>query len=327
MVTHSPTLTPTQRQTLAWVAAMLMLWTPQTNLLLRDCAWLEDHHAHVGGTVWLNMPEMGVEGLAEVLAIEPCPPLEEGEGRLVTGTFRHTSGEVYDLKLESESKPIGVTATHPFWSVNRREWVSGIDLEVGETLKTLEGTTVVESRRKRTEQETVFNIEVEGDHVYRVGESGVLVHNASWNRAQIQQGGTGYSEYAEPARDYRVNQGGVFVQGWRNLGAVVYKDPSGTRKRHPTTAFVIGRTTNPAEHAEQRIRDYLEASGYTNCSIKVIELFTERTPCRSCEGALDEIAGLSTDDFTVLWIGPLGADANGQPRLVAAYASIGLPLT
>ena len=120
MLPHSPAPTPTQRQTLAWVAAMLLLWTPQSNLLLRDCAWLEDNHAYVGGTVWLNMPEMGVEGLAEVLAIEPCPPLEEGEGRLVTGTFRHTSGEVYDLKLESESKPIGVTATHPFWSLIER---------------------------------------------------------------------------------------------------------------------------------------------------------------------------------------------------------------
>ena len=160
---------------------MLMLWTPQTNLLLRDCGWLEDHGAHVGGTVWLNMPEMGVEGLAEVLAIEPCPPLEEGEGRLVTGTFATPSGEVYDLKLESESKPIGVTATHPFWRVDRREWVSAIDLEIGETLKTLEGTTVVESIEKRPECETVYNIEVEGDHCYRVGESGVLVHNSSPN--------------------------------------------------------------------------------------------------------------------------------------------------
>lgn len=57
--------------------------------------------------------------------------------------------------------------------------MSAIDLEIGETLKTLEGTTVVESRSKREEPETVYNIEVEGDHCYRVGESGVLVHNAS----------------------------------------------------------------------------------------------------------------------------------------------------
>ena len=100
------------------------------------------------------MKKMGAEGQAEALAIEPCPATEpadrpgrmKGEGgsvrngasRLVTGTFRHTSGEVYDLKLESESKPIGVTASHPFWSVDRNGWVSAVDLEIGETLKTLD---------------------------------------------------------------------------------------------------------------------------------------------------------------------------------------------
>lgn len=54
-----------------------------------------------------------------------------------------------------------------------------LDLKIGETLTTLEGTTVVESLERRSEPEPVYNIEVEGDHVYRVGESGVLVHNTS----------------------------------------------------------------------------------------------------------------------------------------------------
>ncbi|QDU93267.1 DNA/RNA non-specific endonuclease [Lignipirellula cremea] len=154
--------------------------------LLRSPDWIEDYGAHVGGYVYLDMPEMGAEGLAEVLAIEPAPEIEPlpagcdpSEYRLVTGTFKHTSGEVYDLKLASESKPIGVTGSHPFWSVDREAWVSVLDLEIGETLKTLDGTTVVESLVRRPGSEPVYNIEVEGDHVYRVGESGVLVHNAS----------------------------------------------------------------------------------------------------------------------------------------------------
>ena len=176
---HSHQRSLTQMQTIVWLALSLALASPQSNVLLRSLDWIADYGAHAGGSVFLDMPEMGVEGQAEVLAIEPCAPLEEGEGRLVTGTFKHTSGEVYDLKLESESKPIGVTATHPFWSVDREAWVSAIDLEIGETLKTLVGTTVVESRSKREEPETVYNIEVEGDHCYRVGESGVLVHNNS----------------------------------------------------------------------------------------------------------------------------------------------------
>ncbi len=128
--------------------------------------------------MWLNMPEMGACGEAEVLDIGPAQVYDVRSG-LVTGTFRHTSGEVYDLKLASESKPIGVTGSHPFWSVSREAWVSVLDLEIGETLKTLEGTTVVESRVRRLEPEPVYNIEVEGDLCYRVGESGVLVHNSS----------------------------------------------------------------------------------------------------------------------------------------------------
>ena len=151
--------------------------------LLRSGQWLADHGAQLGGGIFLNMPEMSVEGQAEVLAIEPCPPLEPGEGRLITGAFRHASGEVYDLKLAGESKPIGVTATHPFWSCDRNTWVSAIDLHTGETLKTLVGTTVVESRRKRAVCEPVYNIEVGCDHAYKVGESGVLAHNNSADEA------------------------------------------------------------------------------------------------------------------------------------------------
>jgi hypothetical protein len=76
--------------------------------------------------------------------------------------------------------PLGVTGTHSFWSVDRNDWVSASDLKIGETLKTLTGTIVVESMTQREETETVYNIEVETDHVYRVGDSGVLVHNVSF---------------------------------------------------------------------------------------------------------------------------------------------------
>ena len=148
--------------------------------MLRSHDWIEDYGAHVGGTVFLDIPEMGVEGLADVIAIEPVPEIEpfpkgcdSNEYDLVTVTFRHTSDEVYDLELESEKESIGVTGTHQFWSVSRREWGSVLDLEIGETLKTLEGTTIVESLERRPESEPVYNIEVEADHVYLVGESGV----------------------------------------------------------------------------------------------------------------------------------------------------------
>ena len=152
--------------------------------LIRFAAWLESQGAELGQELFLDFPDMGVQGWVRVLEIRPCPPLElPGTGRclsqLITGTFRHSSGEVYDLKLQSESKPIGVTATHPFWSEDRKRFVSAEDLRIGETLQTWDGTTVVESFVRRPGCEPVYNLEVEGDHVYRVGDSGILVHNAS----------------------------------------------------------------------------------------------------------------------------------------------------
>ncbi len=315
MVTHSPTLTPTQRQTLAWVAAMLMLWTPQTNLLLRDCAWLKDNHAYVGGTVWLNMPEMGVEGLAEVLAIEPCPPLEEGEGRLVTGTFRHTSGEVYDLKLESESNPIGVTATHPFWSVDREEWISAIDLEIGETLKTLEGTTVVESFEKRGDSEPVYNIEVSEDHIYRVGESAVLVHNASVpTDSEIEAG----------AKAYRIAHS--LQSGRRNLAGIVFSVCGGDIESLPSnfpSSFIISGPALPGEgyrsgDSEREIERQLTADpriDSMNNVITITYLFTERSVCRTCQRtAIPSIEDKNGGPFTIKFFVQDGAGSAQRLR-------------
>src|SRR4051794_37618623 len=126
------------------------------------------------------MPEMGVRGHALVTSIEPCPEIPQGEGRLVTGTFRHSRGIVYDLWVEGEQEPLGVTGTHPFWSVDRDGWVCAKDLKKDERLQALDGTTPrAKGLTLREEPEEFFNIEVDGDHVYRVGRQGLLLHNGS----------------------------------------------------------------------------------------------------------------------------------------------------
>ena len=51
---------------------------------------------------------------------------------------------------------------------------------IGEQLQAEDGRTPkVLSRALRAEPEPVYNIEVDGDHCYRVGRQGLLVHNAS----------------------------------------------------------------------------------------------------------------------------------------------------
>ena len=113
----------------------------------------------------------------------------------------------FDLQLEGESETIGVTGTHPFWSVDRSDWTPAAQLQVGETLKTLDGTTTVERIKKRQKSESVYNIEVGTDHVYRIGNSGILVHNDSAGRMsfQVQWGtngnGPAFSDTVEGTED------------------------------------------------------------------------------------------------------------------------------
>ena len=148
--------------------------------LIRSVGWIREQRVAVGTLVFLAEPREKVHGHATVRGIRPCPPSERWGDHLQIGEFIPWPCRVGDLKITSESKPIGVTPNHPFWSPDRNEWVPAGRLEPGERVKTWDGTAAVEwyVMRERPE-EAVYNIEVEGDHVYRVGESGVLVHNSS----------------------------------------------------------------------------------------------------------------------------------------------------
>jgi hypothetical protein len=121
---------------------------------------------------------MGAVGWALVESVDPCPPLE-GEGALVTGVFRHRRGRLWDLQVEGEERPLGATGAHPLWSVDRSAWVAAAEFEVGERLLGLRGPARLLGRTLRPDDEPVYNIEVEGDHCYRVGQQGLLVHNQS----------------------------------------------------------------------------------------------------------------------------------------------------
>ncbi len=150
-----------------------------TATLLRPAAWVEDEGAVIGETIFLNLPEIGIEGPAQVVSIEetfvvPSP------GRLITGIFRHTSGEILDLQIEGEHHPLVTTKSHPFWSVDREDWIAAQDLQPGELLLNDRNQAVLlESITERDEPAEVYNLEIDGDHCYRVGEQGLLVHNAS----------------------------------------------------------------------------------------------------------------------------------------------------
>ncbi|WP_436717016.1 HNH/ENDO VII family nuclease [Roseiconus lacunae] len=132
-----------------------------------------------GVTVQVDLPEMGASGTAFVRAVNPCPPIRSGEGQPVTATFAHRSTTpILDVVFEGESKPIGVTDNHLFWSIDRQRFIPIGQMAIGERVQTHSGETKrIEGRLPRPGPQVVYNLEVYGEHVYFVGQQGVLAHN------------------------------------------------------------------------------------------------------------------------------------------------------
>ncbi len=146
--------------------------------MVQSLSWLKAFDAKIGRTIDLDLPEVGAVGEATVVAIEPCPPIPPGNGNLVTALFKHHAKQALNLHVANSSEPIGVTPNHPIWSEDRQAFVFAGQLQPGERLRTRTGeTTTIVGVMPRPGPEPVYNLQVHGEHVYRVGTAGLLVHN------------------------------------------------------------------------------------------------------------------------------------------------------
>ena len=158
--------------------------------LLRSRNWLDSGETSVAKEadesgkkveiphVWLELPEMETVGWAELINVSEIDAYTEGSGNLVTGTFCHLAPQIIDLHIE-DIDPIGCTPNHPFWSVDRQDFIDAGELYEGEQVQLYSGETKrVTQKLARPGPELVYNIEVFGEHVYHVTSDGVLVHNA-----------------------------------------------------------------------------------------------------------------------------------------------------
>ena len=145
---------------------------------IRPRAWIDSLGLVKGARIDLAVPELGIDGLAEVTAVRDCPPIAEGEGRVVTGRFvTRDVANVVRITLASGTE-IRATDVHPVWSIDREDWVPAGKLELGELVDTLSGPVAVASVEPLDRHPAVYNLEVHGEHVYRIAVDGVLVHNA-----------------------------------------------------------------------------------------------------------------------------------------------------
>lgn len=136
-----------------------------------------------GFAVEMDLHELAISGPALIRDMKPCESVSSGSGHVITATFKHSSGDVIDLVWSdgaSENlESVGTTSNHPFYSFDRGDYVQAGSLQEGERLLTYSGDTKrVVSKLARPGPEVVYNLEVFGEHVYFIGNDGVLVHNS-----------------------------------------------------------------------------------------------------------------------------------------------------
>ncbi|WP_218080306.1 polymorphic toxin-type HINT domain-containing protein [Anthocerotibacter panamensis] len=98
----------------------------------------------------------------------------------VLQTFATPNDPLYDLELVSATgkrEVLGVTGNHPFW-VKDKGWTESDLLKAGMLVAGKDGSWLTVGKLvPRAERATGYNLEVEDDHTYFVGDTGVWVHN------------------------------------------------------------------------------------------------------------------------------------------------------
>ncbi|QDU90907.1 hypothetical protein Pla175_43200 [Pirellulimonas nuda] len=143
--------------------------------LLRPAWWAES--MSVGDLLPIYASGLEVRGHARVLAIEAAVTPAEGPGNRVTGRFITRGVESICGITLNNGEHLKGTPTHPFWAASRGEFVPMGELAPGDQLLTDSGLIEVLAVSVRAAHTTVYNIEVENEHVYQIGLAGVLVHN------------------------------------------------------------------------------------------------------------------------------------------------------
>jgi RHS repeat-associated protein len=156
---------------------------------LQPAGWAAAYGARVGAVVPLplDLVEMGLpEDLwAVVLADEPCPALAPPPGRVVLTTVNHLNADVAELTLrdgQGQEDVIRPTGWHRFYREPDQSWVAACELQPGEHIRSRSGTVGVVSLCRLPGVQRVYNLTVEGEHVYYVSRLGALAHNVRCRR-------------------------------------------------------------------------------------------------------------------------------------------------
>jgi hypothetical protein len=157
---------------------------------LEPVSWIKANGVGRGKSIHLadvvDLAEMGAtdDVVGTIESVTACPKIEGGPGRVILTTVSHLNDNVYDLTLTGAGgmeDTLGVTGTHRFYDESAG-WVHTSDLYVGELLRGDHGDVKVTQLTYQPGMDRVYNMTVEGDHVYYVGDLSTLTHNEGCGR-------------------------------------------------------------------------------------------------------------------------------------------------
>ena len=259
---------------------------------IRPRAWIESLGLVKGARLDLAVPELEIDGLAEVTAVRDCPPIAEGEGRVVTGRFvTREAINVVTVRLANGTE-IRATDVHPVWSVDREEWVPAGELQPGEQVDTLAGPVAVASVERLESRVDVHNIEVHGEHVFRVTADGVLVHNACL-KSQFYALSAQGTELHNAAQLYR---NAARLGSFRNV-ATADVSIDGVRR-------IVRIKNDPlGMHSEQRLVAWHALLTDRGKLVVVHGVYSERPPCGPMSANCKELLQNYFGEFLDVWHG------------------------
>src|ERR1039458_2326520 len=98
----------------------------------------------------IDVVDMGMPASlrAKVVAVEPCPRIAAGTGRVVLTTISHLNAYLFSLQLADQAghpETIRATGYHKFYSADRKSWVTVDRLRIGEHVPGVAGPLAVKS--------------------------------------------------------------------------------------------------------------------------------------------------------------------------------------
>jgi hypothetical protein len=218
------------------------------------------------------------------------------------------------LGAGGELETLSGTPVHPVWSLDRGDWVPLAELTEGETLQGQTGPAIVLHLSLHQAAQPVYNLEIHGEHVYQVGELGVLVHNATSDdclKLVAPGGPVSPRHFADSPNGIRLFEeakafrsqlpGSAASKQYRNIvvGDVIV-DGQRRTARFANTPEIPGKQLGI--HSEERLIEWYDIlKNQQGRDVTVLSVFSDRIPCgtnrANCIGKLGDAFGLDLDVF------------------------------